>query len=62
MPFQSKMNNFLEITNETTFLVLTYMLYLFTDYTDYDKNILGWVFIGILVMNAIINVSVIMFA
>ena len=51
----------LEILNEVTLLLCSYMLYLFTDYVDNIKTryMLGWYFIGLAVSNIAINFIII---
>ena len=62
-PFKTRINNFLEILNETTFLALFYTTYLFTDFIlePKAKDMVGWVFIGLIALNCIINLSLIIF-
>lgn len=56
-PMNSTFLNVLEIINEVTLIICSYMLYLFTDYVDNAKTRynLGWYFIGFAVGNIIIN-------
>ena len=60
-PMQEKINNFLEILNESTFLTLTYLNFLFTDFvSDIDMRYnIGWIFLGVLGLNVVINFAVI---
>lgn len=60
-PFETKTDNFLEILNESTHLLLSYLNYLFTDFIiDIDtKSMIGWLFIGIIGFNIGINFLVI---
>ena len=61
MPMQEKINNYLEIMNESTFLILTYLNFLFTDFVaniDMRYNV-GWIFLGVLGLNVGINFVVI---
>jgi hypothetical protein len=51
--------NVLEIINETTFLILNYISYTFTDYVKPEmRDYYGCVFIGILTLNLVINILV----
>ena len=61
MPMHEKINNFLEILNESTFLTLTYLNFLFTDFVaDIDMRYnVGWAFLGVLGVNVIINFAII---
>ena len=56
-PLESTLSNSLEIMNETTVFILFTINYLFTDYISSQelKYLIGWGFIGILILNLAIN-------
>ena len=62
LPFGTLLGNFLELLNESTFLVLVYMNFLFTEFVDdiEMRYFIGYVFLGVLVINLCINLLVIL--
>ena len=59
---EKKLLNAVEILNESTFLLLNYLCYSFTDYEDpIIREYYGWVFILILTLNLITNFSITLF-
>ena len=62
-PFESKFNNNIETFNEATAVVLTYLLFCFTDYvpdaaTRYD---LGFIYNAIIFSNIAVHVIIMLF-
>ena len=59
-PFAEPSMNKQEIINETSVLVASYLLYLYTEYvSDAEMRYnLGWVHVGILGINLLINLSI----
>lgn len=49
----------MEIINDTFVLVLTYLLFLFTDFTltVENRDFYGWVFVGVLGVLITVNIS-----
>lgn len=61
-PFRSTINNFVEIVNEVTFITLVYISLGFNDLYEKAefKIFLGWIFIGVIVLNTAINFIIIL--
>ena len=60
MPFETKLNNYLEIFNEACILGNTYHLLLFTDWikSDFIQNIAGYSILGLTATNILVNTVV----
>jgi hypothetical protein len=62
-PFDSQFENFLELVNETTILVIMTSLLIFTD-ERIDSQItmtIGYILIGIILVNILMNISIVVY-
>ena len=62
-PFKDKVQNIMEIINETTFATVTMSYIMFTDFNeDYDcKLYVGWGLIGATLLNILVNYLVVLY-
>ena len=57
LPFATRLGNFIELLNESTFLSLIYMNFLFTEFVDdiEMRYFIGYVFLGVLGVSLSLN-------
>jgi hypothetical protein len=57
MPFETKARNIIELLNELTILIASYLLIPFTDLVDdiHAKYLFGWLLIFLTIFNMLIN-------